>query len=177
MRLSELLQGDSPIELSWSIVSSAKKIAEFKTSDEIFGISLTNFKTKNDPMFPDLDYNLLIVSFGSKKEEGKYSHKLKRTSSFPASVLNTVITAIKSELKDDQILIFSAKRSEDSEEEFKKRKRFYEILSKMYERKGYNLEIVETSEENKFFFLSKEELVRKDLLRIVKIMGHNLDKK
>lgn len=179
MKLFEILKGDSTKDISWNQVSPIKKIGEFEIGDEFFGITFTNFKTEKDIQFKDLKnhYDLLLISFGLKKEDGKYSHKMRNTSSFPSSVLNTIITAITKELKQDQTLVFFAKRTTDTEEEFQKRKKFYEMLAKLYERKEYNLKMLSFDGKSQAYFLSKNELIEKDLNILFTTLGHKLDKK
>lgn len=179
MKLMEVLKGSSAIQIEWHQLSKIKRVGEFNIGGTTFGVVFLNYDTSTEPQLANKltqHYSTLLVSFGVKIGPWKYSHKMRGDSPFPAQVLNTIITAIKQELKPGQLLCFVAKHSEDEAQDFEHRKKFYTRMVAVYERQGWHKHILTFNKGSMGFFLFDRPINPKDLNQMFKALGHKVDK-
>lgn len=154
----EVLSGNSKVKISWEQQSPSKSLGYFTLDNKIvYGIR--KIALSRDISKKDFDISFIVFGWF---DNGVLNYSLLRDSLYPNSVLNVILSEINAELKIGKMVIFLAKRNNESEELYQKRFSFYDALLQLRARKyGYSAVTFENEQHEMVFCITSDKTASK----------------
>lgn len=163
--LLEIVFNKSAVQTYWDKIDDESSIGYFSptdSKDDVYFINVKHGKLKN--------LNTLIFSFGffvDGKAESSLTKRNDNQYKIFATVIKEINAIVKKLNKENLVILFTAKKENDSEEDYQRRVSLYSLLAESQQKiLGFGLMRLET-EEGKLFCLVNQNVSKLSILKIL----------
>lgn len=163
--LLEIAFGKSAVATYWEHIDAFTSVGYFSPTDDPKDVYFINVKHRNLGSL-----TALIFSFGffvDGEEQLNLTKRNEHQFKIFATVIKEISLIVSKSAKENLVILFSAKRENDSEEDYQSRISLYSLLAETQQKRiGFGLGRLETK-EGKLFYLTNLDIPKIKVLKIL----------